>query len=109
MSRSVYSQNFLTAIAPTPAITYLVTPGDTAILTHMTLYVAGASTFDDLTVACDVELDVAGAKVWHMQSNGLGAGIYQWVGREVFTEYLSFAGGDHYLSFRANGYLLTPT
>jgi hypothetical protein len=109
VSRPVYSTNFLTVQQPDAAGTYLVSPGDTAIVTHMTLYVATPHLYGDSATACSVALDYPTAIIWRLLDTGLYAGIYQWTGREVFLEYLQFDGGDAYASFRASGYLLTPT
>jgi hypothetical protein len=109
MARPVYSTGFLTCQHPVPAGTYLVPPGDTAIVTHMTLYVATAGAYGDSGTALQVALDYGNAIIWRMLTSGLPAGIYQWTGREVFYNYLQFDGGDGYSSFRANGYVLTAT
>lgn len=110
MGRPVYSTCFLACQYPAAGGTYDVPAGDTAILTHMTLWIRDNGPFPFGSLM-NVELDVAGMVVWYIEGVPASSGVYQWTGREVFTSqlFLIMAAGPPVYSFRANGYLLTPT
>jgi hypothetical protein len=108
LSRPVYSTNFIAETYPVTTQTFVVPSGDVCVLKEMTLWVRDTGVAGSPLSLVVVELDAPGINVWDVKLSNLFAGVYQWVGREVFSGYLTMnvAAGYGY-SFRANGYVLT--
>lgn len=111
MARAVYSTCFMAEVSTLGLTVYNVPVGDVAILHDMTVFVHDTHPGSALFPLLSVALDDPGAIVWVLDEPPLRRGIYQWSGREVFSAYMAMtvAGGGFNYSFRANGYLLTPT
>lgn len=109
VSRPVYSTNFMTVQPPDVVQTFLVPPGDTAIVTHMTAWCPTVGPYGFPGYALTVALDYGNAFIWMLPVSGLAIGTYQWVGREVFLLSMTMNRQTPCSSFRANGYLLTAT
>jgi hypothetical protein len=107
VAQPVHSTCFLTAKTPTTAASYIVPTGFVAVLLTMTFCVGAdePNPIDD--PGWYVAVDDPVGYVWTEESNGLTKGAYQWSGREVFYNLLSFATVVGPYFFRANGYLLT--
>jgi hypothetical protein len=109
VSRPVYSTNFVAVRSPSYSDEFVVPAGDTAIVTHMSFYNGVDQPENATGDALQVTLDDGGIYVWTIAKAGLAIAVYQWVGREVFTVDLSINATAVTYSFRASGYLLTPT
>lgn len=108
MARAVYSVPFLTIANITGTSTRTITPGDVAILKHMTLWCR-----DDhpthLGSAITVALDDPAMIVWDLKGGNLLSGVYVWSGWQVFSASIILQADAFPYAFRASGSLLTPT
>lgn len=109
MSRPVSTTCFMAVESGTTSAIYNPPAGCTAVLLDMTFWNEVASTIIITSDAFTVALENIGGFVWTEPATGFLHGAYQWSGREVFFTSLLFTTILAGFSFRANGYVLTPT
>jgi hypothetical protein len=109
MAHAVYSKVFFQLANASGSYTWSVPGGDTAVLHAMSFWVRDDHPSSLVDSAVTVALDIEEVFVWDIKAPGALSGVYQWSGREVFTETLYLVVGLSAFSFRASGYLLTPT
>jgi hypothetical protein len=109
MTRPVYSVCFFEVAGAAVDAVFTVPPGDTAIVNHMSFYNAVEHPAAEGSLALSVAVDNVAVFIWTLQAGNLLPGVYQWTGREVFTDFMEVNSAIAATSFRACGLLLTAT